>query len=282
MPFIEEETIDPNEVTFASLDEEKPADKPAEDPPKEDPPKEDTPPVDDSAAKVADAIPDKYKNKSIEDIIKMHQEAEKKIGHQAQEVHEVRTLADQLIKRQLEPNKPADKQENTSEIDFFENPTEAMKRAVENNPAVLEAKQASIELKKMKTAQQLAAKHPDFATIAADTGFHDWVKASKVRMGLYTKADAEFDFEAADELLSTYKELKQVKATTQASATKAAADDKTAQALKAAATDDGGSGEVSRKVYRRADLIRLKMTDPDRYEQLQPEIMAAYVEGRVK
>lgn len=282
MPFIEDEPIDPNEDTFTSLDDDnKPADK-ADAPPKEDPPKEDTPPADDPAAKVADAIPDKYKNKSIEDIIKMHQEAEKKIGHQAQEVHEVRKLADELIKRQIEPNKPADKQENTSEVDFFENPTEAMKRAVENNPTVLEAKQAALELKRLKAAQQIAAKHPDFSSIAQDSGFQDWVKASKVRMGLYSKADAEFDFEAADELLSTYKELKQIKASAATSAAKAASDDKTAQALKAAATDDGGSGEVSRKVYRRADLIRLKMTDPDRYEQLQPEIMAAYVEGRVK
>jgi hypothetical protein len=55
-----------------------------------------------------------------------------------------------------------------------------------------------------------------------------------------------------------------------------------AQALKAAAVDVGGSGESSKKVYRRADLIRLKMTDPSRYEALQPEIMAAYAENRVK
>ncbi len=37
-----------------------------------------------------------------------------------------------------------------------------------------------------------------------------------------------------------------------------------------------GTGESSKRVYRRADLIRLKMTDPARYDALQPEIMAAY------
>ena len=52
--------------------------------------------------------------------------------------------------------------------------------------------------------------------------------------------------------------------------------------MKAAAVDVGGSGESSKKVYRRADLISLKMTDPSRYEALQPEIMAAYAENRVK
>ena len=223
-------------------------------------------------------IPDKYKGKSIEEIVKMHQEAEKMIGRQAQEVHEVRSLADQLLKRQLEVDKPSEVVENTPEVDFFENPQTAVQRAIENNPAVLEAKQAALELKKMKTAQQLAAKHPDFGTIAQDAGFQEWVKSSKVRLGLYAKADAEFDFEAADELLSTYKELKQVRS----SAAKTAGDTQKAQALKAAAVDTSGSGEATKKIYRRADLIRLKMTDPDRYEQLQPEIMAAYAQGRVK
>jgi hypothetical protein len=43
-------------------------------------------------------IPDKYRGKELSDIIKMHQEAEKLIGKQAQEVGEVRKLADELIK----------------------------------------------------------------------------------------------------------------------------------------------------------------------------------------
>ena len=225
----------------------------------------------------ADEVPDKYKGKSLEEIIKMHREAEKMIGRQAQEVHEVRTLADQLIKRQLE-DKPHQIVENAPEVDFFENPQAAMQREIERNPVLQEARQAANELKKMKTAQQLSTKHPDFGTIVQDPGFQDWVKASTVRLGLYAKADGEFDFEAADELLSTYKQLKQVRS----SSAQEAGKQQKAQALKAAAVDTSGSGEVAKKVYRRADLIRLKMSDPDRYNQLQPEIMAAYSEGRVK
>ena len=52
--------------------------------------------------------------------------------------------------------------------------------------------------------------------------------------------------------------------------------------MKAAQVDVGGSGESSKRVYRRADLIRLKMTDPQRYETLSDEIMQAYSEGRVR
>jgi len=46
-------------------------------------------------------IPEKYKGKNLEDIVRMHQEAEKLIGRQAQEVGEVRRLADDLIKQSI-------------------------------------------------------------------------------------------------------------------------------------------------------------------------------------
>jgi hypothetical protein len=37
-----------------------------------------------------------------------------------------------------------------------------------------------------------------------------------------------------------------------------------------------------KKIYRRADIIKLMNSDPERYQALSPEILAAYAEGRVK
>jgi hypothetical protein len=228
-------------------------------------------------------LPEKYRGKSAIEIAKMHQEAEKLIGRQANEVHEVRSLADQLLKQQLDSKaREAKPIEESLEDDFFADPASAVNRQVEKHPAVLEAKQAALEMKRMKTAQQLASKHPDFATIASDTGFQDWVKSSAIRLNLFAKADAEFDFESADELLSTYKELKQIKQQNQNVQSAAVESKAQEQAMRAATVDVGGAGESSRKVYRRADLIKLKMTDPDRYMQLSDEIMDAYATGRVK
>jgi hypothetical protein len=234
-------------------------------------------------AEPVEELPEKYKGKSAIEIAKMHQEAEKLIGRQANEVHEVRSLADQLLKQQLDSNKRiAAPIEESLEDDFFADPASAVNRQVEKHPAVLEARQAALEMKKMKTAQQLSSKHPDFATVASDAGFQDWVKSSAIRLNLFAKADAEYDFESADELLSTYKELRQVKQQNQNTQTAAVENKAQAQAMKAATVDVGGSGETSRKVYRRADLIKLRMTDPDRYMALQDEIMSAYAQGRVK
>lgn len=222
-------------------------------------------------------LPDRYRNKSLEDIIKMHQEAEKVIGRQAQEVGEVRKLADELIKQNLgAKSQPVEKEE--PEVDFFEDPKKAIQKTIETHPDVLAARDASAQFRLLQAKQKLAQTHPDYEQVVQNEDFANWVKSSPVRIGLYAKADAEADFDAANELLSTYKELRGVRTKQveqQASASRQ-------QTMKAAQVDSGGTGESSKRVYRRADLIRLKMTDPARYDALSDEIMAAYAEGRVK
>jgi len=229
-----------------------------------------------SVEQVSDDLPEKYRGKDLSDIIKMHQEAEKLIGKQAQEVGEVRKLADELIKQNLSGNRQ--NAEVEPEIDFFEDPKKAVQSTIDKHPDVLAARQASQEFKKMQIQQKLAAEHPDFTQIVQDPDFANWVKSSPIRIGLYAKADGEFDYDSANELLSTYKQLKGVKT----KQTSDAGEVSRKQNLRAASVDSGGTGESGKRVYRRADLIRLKMTDPQRYESLSDEIMAAYQEGRVK
>lgn len=221
-------------------------------------------------------IPSKYEGKSLEDIMNMHQEAEKLIGRQAQEVGEVRKLADELLKQQLYKTESPTQIEN--EIDFFEDPKTAVRNAVDKHPDVLAAKQAAAQFKQMQSQGALQKKHPDFAEIVQDPEFTEWVKGSKLRMQMYAAADTSFDFESADELLSTFKQIRNVK-TTQ---TRTDGAEALKANMRAATVDTSGSGETSRKVYRRADLIRLRMTDPARYDTLEPEIRQAYAEGRVK
>ena len=222
-------------------------------------------------------LPEKYRDKSLDEIVKMHQEAEKLIGKQAQEVGEVRKLADELIKQNLGSRQQQTRQEEP-EVDFFENPQKAIQRTVDNHPDIQAARMATLEMKKAQIQQRLAQEHPDFGEIARDQDFANWVKSSPVRIKIFEQADAGYDFDSANELLSTYKQLRSVKQ-------KQVSDEGEVtrkQNLKAVGVDVGGSGESSKKVYRRADLIRLKMQDPDRYDALSQEIMAAYQEGRVR
>jgi hypothetical protein len=206
----------------------------------------------------------------------MHQEAEKLIGKQAQEVGEVRKLADELIKQNLGSRQQTRQEE--PEVDFFENPQKAVQRTVDNHPDILAARQVTLEMRRAQIQQRLAQEHPDFGDIARDQDFANWVKSSPVRIQIFEQANAGYDFDSANELLSTYKQLRSVKQ-------KQSSDDGEVtrkQNLKAVGVDIGGSGESSKKVYRRADLIRLKMQDPNRYDALSDEIMQAYQEGRVR
>ena len=222
-------------------------------------------------------LPDKYRDKSLDDIVKMHQEAEKLIGKQAQEVGEVRRLADELIKQNLGSRQQQTRQEEP-EVDFFENPQKAVQRTVDNHPDIMAARQATLEMKRSQIQQRLAQTHPDFGDIARDQDFANWVKSSPVRIKIFEQADAGYDFDSANELLSTYKQLRSVKQ----KQTSDEGEVTRKQNLKAVGVDVGGSGESSKKVYRRAVLIRLKMQDPDRYDALSQEIMTAYQEGRVR
>ena len=222
-------------------------------------------------------LPEKYRAKSLEEVVRMHQEAERLIGKQAQEVGEVRKLADELIKQNLNGKSQPIKEEEP-EVDFFENPQKAVQGQIDRHPDVLAARQAGLDFKRMQIQQKLTQDHPDYSQVVNDSEFINWVKSSPIRSGLYAKADAEFDYDSANELLSTFKQLRGVKA----KQSDQASDAIRTKSMKAAQVDVGGSGESSKRVYRRADLIRLKMTDPQRYEILSDEIMQAYSEGRVR
>jgi len=223
------------------------------------------------------SVPEKYQNKSIEELVQMHQEAEKLVGKQSSEVGELRRVVDEYIHQQTQLTQQTN--EPVEEIDFFSEPDKAVSNAIENHPSVREAKQVAQEYRKTTALSQLQSKHPEMNTILQDEKFLEWIKGSNVRTRLLQQADQQFDVEAADELFSTWKERQQMIGTT-ADAEKS----QRKQQVKAASTgSSSGSGEkASRKIYRRADIINLMRTDPARYQALSDEILKAYAEGRVK
>jgi hypothetical protein len=209
----------------------------------------------------------------------MHQEAEKLLGRQSSEVGELRKVVDDYIATQTQPPAPQQHVEPEDDIDYFTDPQAAVNRAIENHPKIREAEQYSTQYKKQASLAMLQSKHPDMQEILGDPKFAEWIKASKIRTQLFVAADQQYDADSADELFSLWKERKTV-------AQQTAEVEKQArkQTLKAANTGNArGSAEGSRKkVYRRADIIKLMKDDPDRYQALSDEIMTAYAEGRVK
>jgi hypothetical protein len=230
-------------------------------------------------AEEPDEIPEKYRGKELKDIVRMHQEAEKLLGRQSQEVGELRRTFDEYIKTQLAQQETAHTSTATEEVDFFEDPKKAVDYAIAHHPKIKEAETVSQQLKRSEALARLKAEHPDYETIISDEKFGEWVGKSKFRVELLNRADKQFDFDAADELLSSWKERQNVMTETKKIEEKNRKD-----SVKKASTGNtrGSADAPSRKVYRRADIIKLMQTDPERYIQLAPEIRQAYAEGRVK
>lgn len=221
-------------------------------------------------------LPEKYRGKSIQEVVGMHQQAEKLIGSQGSEVGELRKVVDGYIHNQSQPQNQTPEPES---LDFFEDPAKAVSHAIETHPDVVNAKQQAQVMKRTSSLNQLQQKHPDMQQVLQAPAFTEWVQGSPVRMELYQRADQGYDFDAADELVSNFKERTSV-------ARQAVQNETHARqaAVKQASTGSvSGSGNSgSKRIYRRADIIKLMKTDPDRYEALNPEIMLAYQEGRVK
>ena len=230
-------------------------------------------------AEPQDDLPDKYRGKSVQDIVRMHQEAEKLLGKQSSEVGELRKVVDSYIQTQLSQQQQAPQKSEDDDYDFFTDPDKAVSRAIENHPKIKEAEQYTQQYKKATALSQLQSKHPDMQQILQDNRFAEWIQGSKIRTQLFVQADQQYDYEAADELFTLWKDRQTtVKQTAQAE--KAGRK----EAVKAANTGNarGNPDSQSRKIYRRADIIKLMKTDPDRYQSLSDEIMKAYQEGRVK
>ncbi len=236
----------------------------------------DSSPEVEEVAEVEYELPEKFRGKSQKDIVDMYSNLEKELGRKGQEVGELRKLADQFLQAQVNQRQP----EPEEEIDFFEDPKAAVDKLLKNDPRLKQVEQQAAAMQAQAALSKLNSTHPDFQEIVQDTNFQEWVKGSKIRTQLFMAAD-QYDFDAANELLSTWKERSMINKTKEAEAEQEA--DRRA-ALKGAKSESRSSGEAKagKKIYRRADLIRLKQTDPNRYETLQDEILMAYAEGRVK
>ena len=235
-------------------------------------------------AEVESNVPSKFANKSTEEIIDSYTNLEKELGRKAQEVGELRKLSDSFLQaevsRQSNPqnNTPLETEDN-AEVDFFDDPNKAVNDMIEKHPRFQEFQQFQAQQAQAGAKAQLEQKHPDFTDVVQDKGFQEWVQDSPIRMQMFQAADS-YNFDAANELLSNWKDRSMISKTQEV---KQQAETNRKDALKAGSTESRSSSASSAggKTYRRADLIRLKMENPTRYESLEDDIFQAYQDGRV-
>jgi len=222
-------------------------------------------------------LPKKFEGKSVEEVAQSFEELEKHSGQQSNEIGTLRREKAQL----LNMNAPVAKaEEETLEPDvLLDNPSKAINNAIDSNPTVraLQHQLVTNELTSKRTGFE--EKHPDWEDIVNSEGFKTFRAATPTRQKMWEAADQKFNYEVADELVSTYKEIHQKKSEQAADARKT----KIAQGRDAAATVSSGSGldEGRKNMLSRTYLQNLKAFHPEKYEMNKDQIMRAYAEGRV-
>ena len=228
-------------------------------------------------------LPPKFEGKNVDEIVKSYANLEQQFGRQGSELGELRKLADSLIQKNLQDTsntRSESLEKSISEDDFYSDPVNAVRKVVEE---ALEPMKSNLSQTKVdSTVQRLQAKHPDMADVVNDLGFQQWIMETTPRQDMWVKA-SNGDFEYADELFTQYKgnNTSQVQAQKEQKQVVKSKELEDASSVSSGASQDAG-GSSGKTIYRRSELIRLKMNDPTRYGDLHGEIMQAYAEGRVR
>lgn len=245
--------------------------------------------VDESSNDDEDAnLPPKLRGKTKAQIAEMYVNLESAHGRMANDLGTQRKLTDRLLdlKRDtdLQSNGAPQKVEIKSS-ELLENPTAALERFTQARES--ENQKRLQELEARLAAQTLMNQHPDYLEVAQSSEFAQWVQSSPIRVRAVQAAQAG-DWSAAGDLLSEYKAQRQQAPGIDESADEEDEEQKARTAAKKAALESNSQGNAGTskkgKVYRRADLMRLRAERPDVWEnpEFQNEILIAYNEGRVK
>ena len=227
-------------------------------------------------------IPAKYAGKSMAEVIKMQQEAESLMSRQADELGQQRKLMQSLIEAQNKATEAAPPEEPVAQEDnFFDDPVNAVNKAIENHPDVIKAREERMGNVQKHNLDSLDKAYPDWQETVKDSSFQKFIGDSATRTEMFRKADSEYRSDLAIELFDWYSQTRMSSATQEAVAEEKS---KVEKAMKQTSSESRSSGDSvgGKKVYRRADLINLQVTDPNRYASLADEIKSAYAEGRVK
>lgn len=228
----------------------------------------------------------KFEGKSTEEILDSYNNLQSAYGRMANDLGTQRKLTDQLLDLKRDNDLQSNAAPVYSKVDpaqLLNDPTQALDQYLSEREAKIRStyddRLSQMEAKLQ--ADKFMAKHPDFMETGQSDDFRNWAVATPVRSKAASLA-AQGDWDAADALLQEYKvEAKKSKAPSTDSLAKEGIDAARKVSLESAASEGSTS---SGKIYRRADLIELKLRKPNVYGDpgFQAEILKAYSEGRVK
>jgi hypothetical protein len=136
-----------------------------------------------------------------------YKELEKLNSRQAQDLGTYRKMVDEYITAPTPATPVVEEVRPITVDDLYDNPDEAVNRAVESHPAIQEARQIKESMERQlleDSMKEFQTRHPDYHEIGADPAFRNWVEEDHMRQELYQRGNS-YDLSAADALFSLYK-----------------------------------------------------------------------------
>ncbi len=239
-----------------------------------------------------DAVPEKFRGKTMKDVLDSYGNVESRLGSMANELGVQRQLTDRLLdlKRHadLDRNTPTGQRKAPVQVtaaEILDKPAETLDRVLsQRDEAITEEVNRQLAGVRMSIAEQaFRSKHSDFQTVVSDPSFAQWVQASPIRMRAVAGANAG-DWQLATELLDEFKGSVRTQSARQTAGAGENLEAARRATLESSTGGNGADGARKGKLYSRSDLMRLRIEDPDAYydEGFQSEITRAYAEGRVR
>ena len=231
-------------------------------------------------------IPEKFANKTTEEIVAAYTNLESELGRMRNELGDYRSMTDRFLS--IEEKRMEDLGKASSEDDFHIDPTDLLadpKKVLEDfyetrrakDPVYAEMQERLNRIESSFGNQNLSQKHPDTEQIVNDPQFQKWIQDNPYRTRIAQEAVQNNDTDAVDYLLTEWKE--------RAGASSSSSDHQSSEleTARRVSTESASSGTTANKGKRfsRRRLVELKIRNPEEYAARSEEILRAYAEGRV-
>jgi hypothetical protein len=144
---------------------------------------------------------------------KRYKDLEVEYSRQGQQVGDYRQLVDSYINSTPDGSEAITESPEVSPItpdDIYDNPDQAINKAIDQHPAIKRAKELEQELEQTRrdaVMGEFNVKHPSFQETVKSDEFANWIREDESRFELLKRADT-FDMISADALFSLYEASK--------------------------------------------------------------------------
>jgi Arc/MetJ family transcription regulator len=234
-------------------------------------------------------IPEKYRGKSLEDVIEMHRNAERRIGALSNELGTMRGIVTDLSRITRQPTEPKTSVEDDVDLtgdELIADPVKAIRKVVKRDieRTELDRREAELQTQVQLETTRLLNDFGDIAAITQTEEFQEFAtRTASRREDFHTAAYGEgmAQVRAARRLLEDYTDYKELVSKQNERQEER---NTSVKAARQASTEGGGNaGRVTSKpVYKESEVLQVIEKEPEKWRSpsYQAEIIKAIKEGR--